>query len=201
MSRMNRILAVGACAFIAAPAVAVAKPGDRSFEQTYPHASKLCAAVAQGKVPKKLEGSAAAVTAACATLNAGFTTAKATFDTASGPLREQRAAAVATMQAACEAARTPAPAAAPAPVGAPGQGPRQNHPRRTRAIGAPGQGGEACRTARENARTTVKDLRERSHGARQAYHDSVQAARKAFWTTIRGLRGGSTLTPDAPRAS
>jgi len=55
----------------------------------------------------------------------------------------------------------------------------------------------ACRTARHDARVTLKGLRRQVTTAGWAYHDSVDAARQAFWTTIRGLKGGSSLKPDA----
>ncbi len=68
---------------------------------------------------------------------------------------------------------------------------RQNH--------TPG----VCRAARQTARTTIQGLRAQVKTAAQTYHTSVQAARKAFWTTIHALKGAASLpadstTPPAP---
>lgn len=54
----------------------------------------------------------------------------------------------------------------------------------------------ACRAARQSTRETVKGLRTQLRAAAKSYHEAIRAARKAFWTTIGELRGGSALTPD-----
>ncbi|QEC47943.1 hypothetical protein FSW04_10425 [Baekduia soli] len=54
----------------------------------------------------------------------------------------------------------------------------------------------ACRAAVRQARGTLRGLRTQLRTARTAYHQGVQAERKAFWTTIRALAGGSTVAPD-----
>jgi inorganic triphosphatase YgiF len=54
----------------------------------------------------------------------------------------------------------------------------------------------ACQTARTQTRALLRSLRAQVHAAAVAYHAAVDAARKTFWTTVRALRGGSTLTPD-----
>ena len=166
VSRLIRSVAIAACAMAAVPAVAGAKPGDRSFEKTYPHASKLCAAVAAGKTPTKLSGAVPAITTACSTLTASFTAAGTTFDTAVAPLKTARADAVASAKAACV---------------------KGSDGTRDKA---------ACKAAIQTSRTTIKGLREQGKTAVAAYRTSVRTARKAFWTTIKGLRGGSTVTPD-----
>ena len=56
MSRIRFILALSLCALLALPAVAGAHHGQRGFGHTYPHASRLCAKVANGHAPKRLQG-------------------------------------------------------------------------------------------------------------------------------------------------
>ncbi len=53
----------------------------------------------------------------------------------------------------------------------------------------------ACRQARQDTRAKLKGLRAQVRDAAKAYHTAVDAARKTFWTTIKTLRGGSTMTP------
>jgi hypothetical protein len=73
---VNRALgSCGVAAVTAAllfPGLAPAKAGDRSFAQTYPYASALCAKVAAGQTPTRLKGSDAKVSQACATLQNAF---------------------------------------------------------------------------------------------------------------------------------
>jgi hypothetical protein len=54
----------------------------------------------------------------------------------------------------------------------------------------------ACKAARASTRAQLTLLRAQVHAAAVAYHAAVDAARKTFWTTVRALRGASTLTPD-----
>jgi hypothetical protein len=63
-----------------------------------------------------------------------------------------------------------------------------------------------CKAAKKTARQTIGALIAQVRTANQAYHASVEAARQAFWTTIRGLKGGASLptdptTPPAPSTS
>ncbi len=51
MSRLRHGLAVGALALLILPAAASARPGQRSFNQTFPVASRLCTNVAHGVGP------------------------------------------------------------------------------------------------------------------------------------------------------
>ena len=55
----------------------------------------------------------------------------------------------------------------------------------------------ACRQARHDARVKLRGLRRQVTMARWTYHDSVDGARQTFWATIRSLRGGSSIRPDA----
>jgi uncharacterized protein (DUF3084 family) len=66
---------------------------------------------------------------------------------------------------------------------------RQNH---THAV---------CRDARKATRATLKGLRQQVAAAATTYHTSVEAARKAFWTTIHGLKGGSAIAADPTTAA
>jgi hypothetical protein len=110
MNRLRPSLALCACALLALPAAAGARPGHRSFNATFPVASSLCAKVAAGHAPQRLAGSVAQVTAACSALNASFTKAQADYATTVTPLTQQASAAVAARRAACHT--TPHDAAA-----------------------------------------------------------------------------------------
>jgi hypothetical protein len=82
------LLTFAAAALVAAPA-ASAHPGARGFERTYPHASRLCAKVANGHTPKRLAASTTQVAGACAELRSSFTAAQNTYTTTVAPLRRQ----------------------------------------------------------------------------------------------------------------
>lgn len=69
---INRTLGVAVATALVLPGVVSAKAGDRSFAQTYPYASALCAKVAAGNTPPKLEASAAQVSQACMKLQSAF---------------------------------------------------------------------------------------------------------------------------------
>jgi hypothetical protein len=72
MSIRIRAAALTAACTLGICSAAAANAGQRSFEQTYPIASKLCAKVAKGDGPKRLRSSAAKVLADCETLQASF---------------------------------------------------------------------------------------------------------------------------------
>ena len=105
MSRIRLFLALSVCALVALPAAAQAKPHLPNFGQTVPHAAKLCAKSDRGKLPKKLQASAADVAAACTTLRADFTTARTTFAGVAKPIEQQAVAAYKTLRATCKQAR------------------------------------------------------------------------------------------------
>lgn len=107
MSRLRTAIALGSCALLVLPAAAVARPGQRGFDRTFPHASKLCAHVANGRGPAKLRPASGQVNALCATLRSSFTTAQNTYFTATTPLRQQATALIAKTRATCKA--TPGP--------------------------------------------------------------------------------------------
>jgi hypothetical protein len=162
MMRTSFLAAVAVGALALAPA-ASAKPGKRSFERTYPHASALCAKNANGHTPKRLAASVNEVATACATLKTSFTNAQNAYTTTVAPLEQQARDTVSAARVNCRGAA--------------------DRP--------------ACRQARHDARVTLRGLRRQVTMARWTYHDSVDGARQAFWTTIRGLRGGSSVTPDS----
>src|SRR5436190_11243604 len=87
-------------AALAVPGVAVAKPGDRDFGQTFPIASQLCQSVADGHVPKRLQGSEAQVTSACSTLQSAYDAAVAAAPNADAA-KQAVADARSAVQAAC----------------------------------------------------------------------------------------------------
>jgi hypothetical protein len=77
--RLTGAIAIAATAgSLAIPAAAGARAGDKTFQQTYPLASRLCTEVAAGK-RKHLQRFAPQVAADCALLQTGFTTSQATI--------------------------------------------------------------------------------------------------------------------------
>lgn len=107
MSRFRTAIALGSCALLILPAAAVAKPGQRGFDRTFPHASSLCRHVANGHGGAKLRASSMQVNMLCATLRSSFTTAQNTYFTTTTPLRQQATALIAQTRATCKA--TPGP--------------------------------------------------------------------------------------------
>jgi hypothetical protein len=111
MHHLRTFLAVSAVALLGVPASAVARPGHqdrlghRSEHRTYPHASRLCAAVTAGRLPQRLGGDTAQLTAACSQLNTSFTDAQNAYDTAVAPLRQQALAALQQLRQTCQQAR------------------------------------------------------------------------------------------------
>ncbi|HEV2980398.1 MAG TPA: hypothetical protein VGX51_03125 [Solirubrobacteraceae bacterium] len=87
---------------LAMPALASAHAGSKSFAETYPVASRLCANIERGSGPKRLRASAAQVTADCSALRLSFNTAHTTVLAAR--LRIARTAAADRTAAALECA-------------------------------------------------------------------------------------------------
>lgn len=101
-SRMaGALAAVAATAALAFPAAAGAKAGDRTFQQTYPMASMLCAKVTAGKEGKHLKRFATQVLADCAALQSGFTAAQGTVLAARAAITPQIVANRTAITAAC----------------------------------------------------------------------------------------------------
>lgn len=105
MPRLRFALAVSACSLLALPAIAGAHPGQRGFNQTYPHASQLCAKVANGHAPKKLAASSAQVAADCAALRTSFTNALNAYSTTVAPLKQAATTVRAKTRQTCQTAR------------------------------------------------------------------------------------------------
>ena len=101
MSRIRIALALSLCALLALPAIAGAHPGQRGFNHTFPVASRLCAKVANGHTPKRLQGSTDKVAAACAKLKSDFTDAQNAYTTGVAPIKQQATDAIKTLRATC----------------------------------------------------------------------------------------------------
>jgi hypothetical protein len=95
------IAALTIAATLAVTGTAGAKAGERSFQQTYPVASQLCAKVAAGKGPKRLRPFAAQVASDCSTLTSGFTAAQSAVLAAQTTFANGLAADRAAIAAAC----------------------------------------------------------------------------------------------------
>jgi hypothetical protein len=108
MTLRRRLLgaaAVSACAIsLAVPALAGAatpKAGEKTFQQTYPLASKLCASVVAGTEGKHLKRFATQILADCTTLQTAFTAAQSTVLAARTTLTAQITADRAVVTTAC----------------------------------------------------------------------------------------------------
>jgi hypothetical protein len=101
MSRLRVGLAASACALLILPAAASARPGARTFDHTYPVASKLCTNIASGAGPIKLRPDASQVAALCGTLKTNFVTTQNTYFSTVTPLKEQAIALVTATREAC----------------------------------------------------------------------------------------------------
>jgi hypothetical protein len=106
MTLPTRLLGVVALAATAAllviPSAASARAGDRTFQATYPVASKLCTEVAAGR-RRRLQRFAPRVLADCAVLQSGFTVAQSEVLAARATLGGAIAADRAAIVAACPA--------------------------------------------------------------------------------------------------
>jgi hypothetical protein len=86
---------------LALAGVASAQAGGRTFQQTYPRASALCAAVAAGGGPARLRSAAGAVSADCTMLEDDFNAARAAVLTARASVRSASVAGRVARAAAC----------------------------------------------------------------------------------------------------
>lgn len=102
---ITRILsraALGATlATLAVTGVASAKAGDRSFQQTYPVASRLCLRAASNTLPRRLQPQSANVIAACNALQSGFGPLQSAAQSAQAAFASGVQSALATLHAAC----------------------------------------------------------------------------------------------------
>lgn len=108
------IAAMTAALMLPSAAGAAIKAGDKTFQQTFPVASRLCTEVAAGK-RKHLVSVSAAVLANCSTLQGNFTTGQTAVLTARTTITTQISADRAAIHAACP---TPADELKPACVSA-----------------------------------------------------------------------------------
>ena len=165
---VNRVFGAAGAAAVTAlllfPGLASAKAGDKSFAQTYPYASALCAKVTAGQTPPRLKGSEAKVNQACATLQNAF-----------GPLQTAVQGANAQLQSGIASERA-----------------------KIKQACLPGAVRADCRAARRNGRLVIASLRRQHRAAVRLYYTSIEANRRAFWATIRALRGGTSIKPDQP---
>ena len=104
LHRLRPAVAVSALALLVLPAGALAAPGGRGFEATYPRGARLCAMVAAGKPPTRLAGHVAEAQAACDALKSAFADADAAFAAATAGLTAQMQSIVASARAACQQA-------------------------------------------------------------------------------------------------
>jgi hypothetical protein len=95
------VIASAAVAFPAAASAKMPKPGEATFQQTYPVASNLCAKVAAGTENRHLKADLAVAQTACTALESTFTLAASTVLTARTALEPQIAADKAASAAAC----------------------------------------------------------------------------------------------------
>jgi hypothetical protein len=106
--RLAGALVVAACAAaVAAPAAATGpRAGEKTFQQTYPVASRLCTEIATGTGRRlvRLRRSAAQTLADCAALQNGFSAAQATLLAAKAAIAGARAADKALAASACAGA-------------------------------------------------------------------------------------------------
>jgi hypothetical protein len=110
-ARMVGTVALAATAVsLVNPGVAGASAGDKTFQQTYPLASRVCARVAAGTESKHLKRFAARVLVDCTALQTTFATAQSTVLAARTTLTAQIAADRALIAAACPTPENQPPA-------------------------------------------------------------------------------------------
>jgi len=176
---------IAASAAVAVPVGAVPHLKGRSFERTFPVASRLCARADDGRLPTRAQSSSDQIKAACATLHSSYDAAQSTLDSALSPLQDQIKTARQAVVAACQGAQQPTPSQTDS-----------SSPTQTRDVTPPSTDRTACQQARQQFRSTVSSLKDQLKTIEKAYHESIQTARKAFWTTIQSLRAASSVTPD-----
>jgi hypothetical protein len=98
---LTAVAALAAVLTLSISSVADARAGDRSFQQTFPIASPLCARVAANTEGKRLKRFAVRVSADCSTLQTGFTAAQTAVLAVRGALMPQLSADRAAITTAC----------------------------------------------------------------------------------------------------
>jgi hypothetical protein len=110
--RIGTAAAVAAAATFGISGVAGATAGQKSFTQTFPLASHVCAATAEGKGPKRMRASAASVLVDCATLQGNFTADRTAVVSAVSSITQARANERAAITASCAGALAHKPSCA-----------------------------------------------------------------------------------------
>jgi hypothetical protein len=103
------VAVLGTAAALVFPAAAGAKPGEKTFAQTYPLASTVCAKVAAGTERKRLKPFVTQVTADCMALQTAFTTATTTVVAARASIEPPLNAARTAVKTACPTPKDTAP--------------------------------------------------------------------------------------------
>jgi hypothetical protein len=160
------VVSLTAAALLVAPSLASARTPGRTFTQTFPHATALCARAASGALGTALTAQEEQVEAACTKLHTSFAAAGVTYTAATDPLPAQAKAAIAPAKAACATTA------------------------HTGVVSA------ACTAAVAGSRARLAPIRAAAVTASKAYVTSIKAARAAYWATIRTLRGGTAVAPD-----
>lgn len=101
MSRLRYGFAACACALLILPAAASARPGARSFNQTFPIASRLCTNIAAGHGPAKLRQDASQIAGLCGSLKTSYLNAQSTYFSTVTPLKAQATGLVTAVRQAC----------------------------------------------------------------------------------------------------
>jgi len=139
------------------PATAAARPAARSYDQTYPYASRLCARADAGTLPSRLAASADQIKAACTTLNTAFTAAQGDFTTATAPLAQQATDAIDAAKSTCQTAIAAGD--------------------RASCRAALQQARTTLRGLRDQLRTALQAYRTAVNGARKAFWTTVRGLR------------------------
>lgn len=101
MSRLRYGFAACACALLILPTAASARPGSRTFNQTFPIASGLCTNIAAGRGPAKLRADASQIAGLCGSLRTSYLNAQNTYFATVTPLKTQATALVTATRQAC----------------------------------------------------------------------------------------------------
>ncbi len=171
MHRSRSLVAIATAVTVLAAAPVAGAADPEGFAATFPKAAALCAKADKGKLGKKLSPSKAKVKGACKTLRTTYGSALATLTATRTPLQAQTREIVLAQRNACREARK---------VRTKGSDPRQ-----------------VCRQGAIDARNRLAPVRAQIAAATAKAQSAYEQARKAFWATIKKLKGGAGIAPDA----
>jgi hypothetical protein len=160
--------AIALIATLAFTASAMALPGSKTFEQTYPFASALCAKASAGTLNKKLEASKTEVLEACTTLQSPFAGLQATVTADESQYSATVAAEKTLVMNACDI-----------------------HPKTVDQH-------LVCDRTRARKLIVDGNALLTRHDAVRLYISTLETNRITFWSTIHGLRGGAGIKADPP---